>query len=112
MFSFWLDEARAIGYQLKDSLQFKCDVGVITHSPSMHLLRVQWTPWDSNWVDPLDPCNSDAEHDTDDEEAAAAYGPDDDDLYGMWWISYVWILVRSASSFHLIRRCVFPIKPT
>ena len=30
--SLWLDDAPAIGYQLKASLQSKCDVGVIDHS--------------------------------------------------------------------------------
>jgi hypothetical protein len=51
---------------------------------SLHLLRLQWAPWKSTWVDPLDSCNNDAEYDTDLEEAAAAYGLDDDDPYGMW----------------------------
>ena len=75
-----MDDALVIGYQLKDSLQFKCDVGVLVHSlASLHLLRLQWAPWESKWVDPIDPCNSDAEYDTDLEEAAAAYGLDDDD---------------------------------
>ena len=36
---------------------------------------------ESQWVDPFDPCNSDAEYDTDLEEAAAAYGLDDDDPF-------------------------------
>ena len=50
---------------------------------SLHLLRLQWATWESKWVDPLDPRNSDAEYDTDLEEAAATYGLDDDDPYGM-----------------------------
>ena len=41
--SFWMDDAPANGYQLKDSLQFKCDVGVLAHSlASLHLLCLQW----------------------------------------------------------------------
>ena len=51
----------ANGYQLKDSLQFKCDVGGLAHSlASLHLLRLQWDGWEFNWFDPLDSCYSDA----------------------------------------------------
>ena len=65
-------------------MQFKCDVGVLAHSlASLHLLRLQWATSESKLVEPLDSC-SNAEHDTDDEETAAAYGLDDDDTYGMW----------------------------
>jgi hypothetical protein len=80
-----MDDALANGYQLKDSLQFKCDVGVLAHSlASLHLLRLQRDGSEFKWVDPLDSCNSDAFYDTDLEEAAAAYGLDDDDPYGTW----------------------------
>ena len=66
-------------------MKFTCDVGVIAHCPaSLQLLRMQWAPWGYKWVDPLDLCNSDAEYDTDIWQDAAAYGPDDDDINGMW----------------------------
>ena len=76
----------ALGDPCCQLLQFKCDVGVIAHSlASLHLLRLQWAPRESKRVDPLHPCNSDAEYDTKFEEAAAAYGlDDDDDPYCMW----------------------------
>ena len=74
-----------VSRQLKDSLQFKCDVGVLARSlASLHLLRLQWAGWESKGVDLFYPCNIDAKYDTDLEEAAAAYGLDDDDPYGMW----------------------------
>ena len=79
-----MNDSPANGYQLNDSLQFKCDVDVLARSlASLHLLRLQWAPWESKWVDSLDSCNSDAEYDTDLEEAAAAYGLDDDDPSAM-----------------------------
>ena len=69
----------------KIHVKSNCDVGVIAQSPaSVHLLRLQWPPWESKRVDPVDQCNSDAEHDTDIMEVAASYGPDIDNPYGTW----------------------------
>ena len=80
-----LEDAPALGFQFKDSLQFNCDVGIIALSPAfLHLLRLEWSPWEYKWLDPLTQCNSDAEYDTDIEQDAAAYGPHVDDPYGTW----------------------------
>ena len=60
-------------------MQFNCDVDIITLGPAfLHLLRLEWPPWEYKWVDPVTKCNSDTEI----EEDAAAYGPDVDDPYG------------------------------
>jgi hypothetical protein len=61
------------------------DIGVIAHSSAfLQLLRLQWTQWDYNWVDPLDQCLSEAEFDNDNREDDAAYGPDIDNIHGLW----------------------------
>ena len=71
--SHWLNDATDIGYQLKDSLKFTCDVAVTAHCPAfLQLFRVQWAARDYKWVDPPDQCNSEAEYDTDIQEDDAA----------------------------------------
>ena len=83
-----MDDVPENGYQLKDFSKIACDVGVEAHSPTfLHLLRMQW---EDIWVDPLDQRNSKKYYDSEVDYNhdlygdVAMYGPDFDDIYGMW----------------------------